>query len=130
MTDAELRELDRQVAVEVMGIVARQVRPQGRTELVTVYSGNPTFSDGVWDKRDLEHYADALRYSTDIAAAWQVVEKFRPYIKVDARGLGDEEWVCSVWVGGPEIQGRGTTAPRAICRAALAAVRGKTTTEG
>ena len=65
------------------------------------------------------------RYSTQIAAAWQVVEKFKmtitpnnchPHIKakwcVDVELKGSHE----LWLAGAE------TAPLAICRAALRAV--------
>lgn len=65
------------------------------------------------------------KFSTDIAAAWSVVERFTPYVMVDARGDGrGKKWSCSVWVGGPELIGNGKTMPLAVCRAALLSVAG------
>jgi len=72
-------------------------------------------------------------YSTDMASAWEVVEKLEtlnPIRRIEispiARGYQvsfltytpDEEFTC--WLGGKIAVG--TTAPEAICRAALAAV--------
>ena len=125
MTDEELRKLDAQIAIEIMGFVPREVRPRGCVETVTVYSGNPVFTDGLWSKVDLIHYCSPLRYSTDIAAAWQVVEKItenplwdfflavRPHLATahfhDGNAVDFEEMDESV--------------PVAICLAALKAVR-------
>jgi hypothetical protein len=84
------------------------------------------------DKGDCEHehcrpVGFCTSYSTDIAAAWEVVEKMRadgnePDVWVD----GDGDWRCSVFVGEPpkEFSWYAPTAPLAICRAALLAVNG------
>jgi hypothetical protein len=70
----------------------------------------------------------APRFSTDIAAAWQVVERLADqwaYINVD---LKNRRWVCRLSDGlahagdHPSVQAIADTAPLAICRATLAAV--------
>ena len=53
-------------------------------------------------------------YSTDIAAAWEVVEKFE---YIDVRRFKDH-WGCTVY--GQTVTGK--TAPEAICKASLLAV--------
>ena len=68
------------------------------------------------------------RYSSDIAAAWQVVERMRkrglrPIIVSD----WNEQWQCEVyrkseWVAQSRWY---NSAPRAICEAALLAVMGE-----
>ena len=62
--------------------------------------------------------------STDIAAAWQVVEKIDEHFMLEryigAIG-GVIEWVCTIDVGDIKT-GIASTAPLAICRAALKAV--------
>lgn len=80
------------------------------------------FHDGTFDKPWPESVPDFLCYSTDIAAAWQVVEHFK-----------DAEWGLEKRAADPNVfwlltadrqfhSGRGATAPLAICLAALAAV--------
>lgn len=81
------RELDALVAEKVMGI--------GKLEFDA-------------------YYGPQHRYSTDIAAAWEVVEKLAKPLKVVWTG---KVWVCEVF-GEPCSQEAGT-APLAICRAAL-----------
>ena len=64
---------------------------------------------------------DYNNYSTDISAAWQIVEKlilgyvFNLYFD----DVGDC-WVCELFGGQQEYRGYGT-APEAICKAALLA---------
>ena len=74
------------------------------------------------------------RWSTDWAAAGEVAEMFRPYICLDACGRNlpecGPEWLCEIWTGsGSSPEGSekayALTAPLAICRAALKAVREK-----
>jgi hypothetical protein len=65
---------------------------------------------------------DAPHYSTDIAAAWQVVEKlpFSVYVEVRWDGKNAEAWFDS---GSQTWEASAPTAPLAICRAALLAVQ-------
>ncbi len=71
------------------------------------------------------------KYSTDIAAAWQVVEKLKERAQVHLLGGPDDEGGCEEWTCGimsfgyrpfqdQKWNGRAETAPLAICRAALA----------
>jgi hypothetical protein len=101
VTEKELRELDAEVHRVVFG-------PQPRT----------------WDERYAPHY------STSIAAAWKVVawltKKFCHF-----NLHGDAAWRCEVGTvdrhgdEGPRYDsGPQSTAPLAICKVALAAVKG------
>lgn len=65
------------------------------------------------------------RYSTDISAAWTVIEK----IKTQNRSIevfspqGDPHWVCQITQNGELLAGVGEeTAPLVICLAALKVV--------
>ena len=64
--------------------------------------------------------------STDIAAAWQVVEKFTDNFQMDNFGAEDGK-VWRVFIvsndSGDYVKGQADTAPLAICRAALKACR-------
>jgi hypothetical protein len=98
---------------------------------------------GGWERTDHPLTASGYRYlpnySTDIAAAWEVLDKVKPATIIELRyqpadsffdGEGNqpvrEEWTCYVEDVG---EARGPTAPLAICRAALACV-GRGTTGG
>lgn len=67
-------------------------------------------------------------YSTDIAAAWLVVEKLRehgwfPSVQAQEEcGQLGGRWLCEVDPRFSFIDGDGSTAPLAVCRAALAAM--------
>jgi hypothetical protein len=69
-------------------------------------------------------------YSTDIAAAWEVLDKLGPeWWPEVGRMLGGKEWYCEICRGGPTPADVGPpfrvvapTAPLAICLAALKAV--------
>jgi hypothetical protein len=62
-------------------------------------------------------------YSTDIAAAWEVVEKMHEQHGVDVNGLSSSGFACTIygaaghWRAYDEV-----SAPLAICRAALNAM--------
>ena len=111
-SDEELREW---VAEYVMGMVEQYVEGQFGGAYVFVV-GEP---DGNWiSKENIPHY------STDIAAAWQVVEKFKNH---DPHGFdiccGD--WGYTIQIGFyDETLCEDESAPRAICKAALLAVCG------
>lgn len=87
------------------------------------------------DPRDitiLGHIAGCLDaigdYSTDIAAAWKVVEKLHGEISFEiCNYLADDTndvwgWHCQIIYGNSFGNGNGETAPLAICRAALKCV--------
>ena len=96
------RMLDVRVGMEVMGVLEKDF----------AYRDGPAY------------------YSTDIAAAWEVLEKMKP--AVDAIQLSwtpaDDDypvrWQCCMVVG-PNYFGEAETAPLAICLAALKVVEKK-----
>ena len=113
-SDEELREW---VAEYVMGMVEQYVEGQFGGAYVFVV-GEP---DGNWiSKENIPHY------STDIAAAWQVVDK------MTGKNLGwklynttDNNIGCHFEVkpnSGEGVWATADTAPRAICKAALLAM--------
>lgn len=138
------RELDAEVAERVMGlrVVARdwpcgynydgcereawswpEEPPPMHFEPWPVY----VTERGTWPARRLEPIVPVSAYSTDIAAAWLVVEKLAAQglrLSLDAFG-GDPWWAefaDEKWERG--AQATAPTAPEAICRAALAAMEG------
>ncbi len=122
MTAAELRELDVEIAVKVMGWTDVD------TDGVSTY-GTPPRDGKEYSGAGGGHY-HVPRYSTDIAAAWVLWER----IDFGSKRLHE---VGGVWYAivsgdrwGPrghmglnndECQVRADTAPLAICRAALKA---------
>ncbi len=125
------RELDALVAEKVMGYTPVKV---------TEY---PAYDDNRnWvDIGDYVIYPEGVAfctrvkdYSTDISAAWQVMEKIESLDNVQGVGLrgGEYYWKqyslrWNFWVNNngmyPEVDVYGETAPLAICRAALMAVQ-------
>lgn len=110
----EGRELDAAVAEHVMGW--RDIKVRMFPGALCTLGGNPpgkSWPDMVPD------------YSTDIAAAWRVVERL-PW-PVALTNVVDGEWECTVlcYDGGETHDNDETatarTAPEAICRAALLA---------
>lgn len=110
------RELDALVAEKVMGLkhVFNADLTEGWIDIDTVCRSLPS-------------------YSTDIAAAWKVVEKLQAYNPFwDADGFmefdlsptsgvdGERGWTCNF--GDDNTRAYASTAPHAICLAALKAV--------
>ena len=110
------RELDALVAEKVMGfsevMTHTELKP-GKNFMLT--------EEGVVLDFSFERWLP----STDIAAAWEVVEKIKqPDIRVEIETpFGWPHWACRFYRG-PDVLGGsgGETAPLAICRAALAAL--------
>jgi hypothetical protein len=70
---------------------------------------------------------DVPPYSTDIAAAWQVVEKASLF-KLDCLQIHDSsDWWCEIALEGRPYEATADTAPLVICRAALLAALGRVT---
>jgi hypothetical protein len=125
--------LDAWVAEHVFGVVPRIIRVQGSTEYVACQTDNPFFQDGSADKPMLIAHAQPREYSTDIAAAWSVVEKIRTGIQprmvtlVQYHGTGCGGYCMIESCRSGEVLGKdrytvsGDTMPLAICRAALVA---------
>lgn len=64
-------------------------------------------------------------YSTDIAAAWEVVEKLQArFLRVDVSAINSDGFTVKIWVSeyADHIYAMGDTAPLAICLAALKSV--------
>lgn len=113
------RELDAAVAEHVMGWKR----------------GDPKYGDMPWYPPGIGRYLGGGRlnlpkFSTDIAAAWEVVERLAEFeindieVTVEIRNVA-EGWACWIHSGCEEIaEAREETAPLAICRAALLAMVG------
>jgi len=127
------REMDALVAEKVMGWsnVEKTTWSNYRAD------GTPFGGGKEWRGTPPNHEAEfnpvlypIKNYSTDIAAAWMVVEKIRPLFwstQVMVWDHSDKYIVSCVYRGGhdePEkaINSEAPTAPLAICRAALLAV--------
>lgn len=106
-------ELNALVAEKVMGLPVKQ------------------FADGTW----LQDDGSAIEpYSTDIAAAWEVVKRTRNtvgqgFAVIECSSYEIGWWIAGWfdWREGPyehEKSARAETAPFAICKAALKAVEG------
>jgi hypothetical protein len=132
------REMDALVAEKVMGCKVSHLPFPGGQERVSCgcrngeHPGPHDNTDPVWD--DILAY-----YSTDIAAAWKVVEKLRGELswadgfQLSQSALG-QEWqnfpeapqngYAATFTNGYENEASATaeTAPLTICRAALKAV--------
>lgn len=118
MPEQEGRELDAEVAEKVMGC-----RPLYSSDPALALKQGPACRCGVVDLVQ-PHGAHARRpdnglahYSTDIAAAWQVVEKMSGGEWLLHRKLG--KWEALYWDGMGWIKGEAFTLPVAICLAAL-----------
>lgn len=121
------QEIDRRVAVEVMGINPRSVRVRGSNEFVTIYSLSPYWTDGNHFAEELLREADARAYSTDWVAAWDAIEKMIEMgfqFELKTTGFDDEPWGCSFENHRVGIVFKtAKTATMAICLASLEAQR-------
>lgn len=126
MSGGNERAIDAEVAEKVMGIKARQVRPRGCTDLVTVHTNNESCQDGQWTEHELCVYFAAPHYSTDIALADEIIERFEVgFIQIDNGYRSDphvREWTCKIVAPGEEGEATAKTMPLAISLAALRAV--------
>lgn len=124
------RELDALVAEKVMGL---KINWDETTPCPLCGDVGRFCGARMWCSHDGWYYSQYKNYSTDIAAAWEVVEKLpfsgRPYIHL---GLCDTytdspRWFVEVDLDGPfkRVLVKADTAPHAICLAALKAVEGK-----
>lgn len=122
------RELDALVAEKVMGL-AYVRRVEGQAAWVTgrdwVDPGDYTYGEGKWGTLVLYRVPD---FSTDIAAAWLVVERMAQSdrnLRLSLDRFGGDPWWCEFADEAYTIgaQAVADTAPLAICRAALAACR-------
>lgn len=122
------RELDAMVAERVMGWRLSNYEAEAAAASDADYA-DAAINDGwEWEGRATRREAWQWRPSTDIADAWEVVEKMAAdqpewphhghYVCLhNSTGLG--KWECRV---GSFAEAHADTAPLAICRAALAAL--------
>lgn len=111
-------ELDAEIARRVMGLPNVRQAPWGDYAIYSACRHNDC-SDPVPE------------YSTDIAAAWSVVEwaqqlRDRHGLIELCYGYGSDDWCVSIWPDYERgrIEAYGPTAPLAICRAALKSLEG------
>ncbi len=125
-------ETDALIAVSVMGwrrmSWEKAYGQVGRTTLTPYWhSQDGKHAANVEDDDDYDCPQDGWHPSSDIVAAWEVVEKLkkRPVICLNV-WHDDSGWCCSLnFIGGRYDAVRADTAPLAICRAALLAVMEK-----
>lgn len=128
-TTDDLRQLDTQVAEQVFGIQKIFQPYTVKSASSSLYFGNPF--DLVYipsGKPPRTHMIDAVAvpsYSTDIAAAMQVVEKMRecyPQIWFTCGFAGDDKWMAGFeWANTSDgsVSVIAESLPQAICEAAL-----------
>jgi hypothetical protein len=121
--DVKARDLDARVAIEVMGWTELWSGGKYRMAYPPCEQVMPTINES--ERHHVPHY------STDMTAAWCVVERMRELGWTEhIRGyIGDDrgEHVCTFYNDDQMIDSEwhwADTAPEAICAAALAAVGG------
>ena len=127
-------EIDALVAEKVMGWKPNQECTDENREIHEYYDGwicTACEATGGWGSQD-DHDTGLHRYSTDIAAAWEVAEKhLHPDWDVDLYRDKVEggSWECELvcWERKIAVTAVADTAPMAICLAALKAVGEKDT---
>lgn len=134
MNEQELRELDAEVAEKVFGRRRYRYGKGSRSHLVSPEktAGNRLYELVIGELPLADEQIEPIpRYSTDIAAAWLVVEKLMPrighiYPAFDVEPSRFMHWVAvlehPIWENRRGFTE--ATAPLAICRAALAAMKG------
>lgn len=103
------RELDALIAEKVMGTFI----PAG---------SNPSLRDDAWLNERGYLVWEPPPYSTDIAAAWLVVEKLKQSYDIVDILFANHYVSCKVWKDFMIAEEDAETAPLAICLAALKAV--------
>lgn len=108
------RELDMLVSKEIMGANY----PRLTQETIETFGYERSYDGGGWN-------INVPDYSTDISAAWEVVEKCSHMsMEKTVHDDGGITFYCEVSINNCMIQwADADTAPLAICRAALAAIR-------
>jgi len=108
------REMDAQIAQSVFGM--RLTKNHG------LAGGFYWVGNGV--QFGIMQEQDTPAYSTDISAAWEVVEKMGNVDKLHDVELRTSirGWICNIFNSFDSFEVNADTAPLAICRAALLAV--------
>jgi hypothetical protein len=71
-----------------------------------------------WNSR---YFAGRTKYSSDIACAWEVLEKINAPTELFARDGRAEKYGCKITLGKKVFYAHAITMPLAICRVALLA---------
>lgn len=114
------RELDALVAEKVMGLPVKWATDPYR-EIGMPEKGRQPYLKGVAGGVYYD-WADVPKYSTDIAAAWAVVERFTRLNYDVALHTTREGWTCAFRGALLADAAQAPTAAHAICLAALKAV--------
>lgn len=115
------RDLDELIAEKVMGLSPCVFRMTGQISASTLWNCKHDDCRNCYPKNK---DAPMKSYSTDISAAWQVVEKMNCWM--DLIHQTDGNYVVAFVTKEDQVyQVRKKTAPFAICRAALLAVMDK-----
>lgn len=109
------RELDVLIATKVLGYAQPKY----------VYIGEPDYSeiDAWWYEDKDGAWEELPKYSVDMGAAWEVVERFKwPKFYVGLQRTDTGNWRCDIEThggDGPTYSDYHKTAPMAICLAAI-----------
>ena len=128
------RELDVLVAEKVMGLIPcdKWRATYGGYGMAITMQGALHVNDGCEHDGRCYPIGHPSCYSTNIAAAWEVVEKLNKmqlgWFSLEQFGArGQEEWTAMIWTGGEDeadcFAGHAETVPPAICHAALKAIQ-------
>lgn len=134
------RELDSKVAEIVMGWVAWEEKRGEYLHVIFQKPGDrePYRSERNWEQAatryrqisfsEIDHHKHIVHgmrdFSTDISAAWEVVEKFHEVSVKRFETMKGHRYWCKIEIDydSEPIIAQGDTAPEAICKAALLAV--------
>lgn len=127
----DARGLDRLVAKKVLGYrVAQTTNVKPTSSFTVLYAlrdgdGNPVPGalPLAWWPSVERAWEDCPHFSTDIAQAWSMLERFEwPEYRVRLERISSENWWCQIEGGRPLATARASSAARAICLAALTAL--------
>jgi hypothetical protein len=120
MTD---REIDALIAKKVMGWTkVKTDDPKLGPNFVMAYGVPPTYAEQIALQGTGEGRNHVPRYTTSMAAAWQVVEKLNCHIVLTVDPADIKPRYAVVYLEGRKLRNgdaQGETMPRAICLAAL-----------
>lgn len=118
------RELDAQVAEKVLRLY--DVHKAGKGEWLQ-HDGCFAFVGERVYRDDKGFFTRLPYYSTDIAPAWEVLERMREYCPDVSIYTKEDKWNCGWFYDGYAFGNYVSTdtAPEAICRAALKAMEGR-----
>jgi hypothetical protein len=138
------RELDAAIAVEVMGWRRHETRfePCGSGGIIGCWNCSLSCCSPPWTSETVDGFcgrgpdirsSNLPHYSTDIAAAWQMMDDMFPssyFIEIDngwreVNGERASGWNVRIVGPGFDVEAFAETLSLAMCRAALKAVRSK-----